>query len=86
MQHRSGFVVERIAAAIGFPVSVIAALQMMAWWPIIVFVLFVTTASILRFLFVPMVTVDTERAKQYHWFAFCCLLMLFAWLVYEAFR
>ena len=84
-QHYGGSFVEGIISAIGLPAVLIWSLCSKSWLPVIGLLLLVVVVSALKFIYVPMVVVDIDRAKKYHWFAFGALLVLTAWALYEGF-
>ena len=83
-QHYAGTVFEALLATFGVPAILLWSLLAKSWWPIIVLILVGGAVSILKFVYTPMVAVDLARAKNYHWFAFGCLVMVFIWAAFEA--
>ncbi|GAA5446256.1 hypothetical protein Misp06_04470 [Microbulbifer sp. NBRC 101763] len=83
-QHYAGTALESLLVTFGVPVALLWSLLAKTWWPVFASVLVVISSGILKFLYVPMVAVDLQAAKNYHWFAFGCLVIVLAWVSYEA--
>lgn len=82
--HYSGTLLEAIATTIGVPAILLWALYVKSWWPVVFLIFILIAGGIVKFVYVPMISVNLEKAKNRQWFLLGGLMVLFVWLMYEA--